>query len=202
MREAAKAHLLAAYPFHLTPEAHRSRHLYLEELFGSGRDLQLGHIKVVNLIRQDDSDRPDLFRSLPVALYECSRLPVELLLEGLENKEVPSLSPADLTRLFRGKQILLDYDLEFLKKLVMHTCPPTCSNSKHCPTYAHTLYNRHWDGIVREAGDLAASQASINEWVEKSALCKACKKSIKGALAEYCETTWDDLKQIFDISPY
>lgn len=155
---------------------------------------------MINLIRQDD--RRDLVSSLPAAFYECSRLPVEFLLQGLEDEDLPSLSPSDLINLLEGKQEIIKNDLLFLEQLVMHTCPPMCRDRMSCHAHANAFYKDHWSLTVGKAGDLLSNRHSISERIDESKLCQECKKRVKHALSVYCERTWKNLRETFIIAPW
>ena len=164
-------------------------------------DVKYGHIEVVNLARSEAANgRPELLGNLPFVFYECSRMSIDDLL--LAEGGLPSLCPKDLAILLKGKEELIDRDLDFLKKLVAYTPTHACTDFEHCLKQSRLLINDHWSDIVKTAGSLLSHRPSIEKLISRSGICKGCRKKLGDSLSAHCDNLWEYLGDVFKVDLY
>ena len=204
LRSKAGEYLDRLYGFD-TFEEHQSMQSRRDKLFEDvGRmygDVEYGHIEVVNLARSEvESGRPELLGHLRFVFYECSRMSIDDLL--LAEDDLPSLCPKDLAILLKGKEELIDRDLDFLRELVAHTPKQTCADSRYCLKQSRLLISNHWVEIVETAGSLLSQQPSIEKLISRSGICKGCRKELGESLSAHCDYLWEYLGDVFKVDLY
>ena len=190
-----------------TFEEHQSMQSRRNKLFKDvGRvygNIEYGHIEVLNLARGEvESGRSGLQVCLSYVFYECSRMSVDDILKGLTDNNIPSLHPKDLAILLKGKERLINYDLDFLRELVAHTPKQTCADSRYCLKQSRLLISNHWVEIVETAGSLLSQQPSIEKLISRSGICKGCRKELGESLSAHCDYLWEYSGDVFKVDLY
>ena len=203
LRRTADKHLGTLYGCGSFAEHHSMRPRRAQLFKDVGRvygNIEYGHIEVVNLARGEvESGRSGLQVCLSYVFYECSRMSVDDILKGLTDNNIPSLHPKDLAILLKGKERLINYDLDFLRELVAHTPKQTCADSRYCLKQSRLLISNHWVEIVETAGSLLSQQPSIEKLISQSGICKGCRKELGASLSENCEYLWKYLGDVFEV---
>lgn len=145
-------------------------------------------MEVVNLARL--YDLPDI---LPSALYECTLLDPDDLLERSKNSE-STLSTSDLVTVFCAQRELAKSDMLFLTEVLLKDCADVCESPDDCPETLRESFYEEWDTLIDDAGQLMSYPHSFD-----SVLRTACNRELQWDYSQHCLKTWCKLGDLFEM---
>ncbi|KAK7690525.1 hypothetical protein QCA50_005623 [Cerrena zonata] len=140
---------------------------------------------------------------LPAAFYICSRLPVELLVQGVSTPKGTSpniLSRVDLIRCWNGQiELGRRYGLKMQAMSNAIAQRPACTGSWHCQELKKTWEAE--DDRDTDCQDALGCCLVGSQWVttDDEELCAACHSRRVLLWDDFRQSTWDDLPKIFDV---